>query len=241
MKIAICEDDSKDMKQLKDLVDLYLHQHKLSCKVDCYANGNELLQNAPLNHYQLILLDIYLTDVNGVDLARQLLSDTNASICFCSSCPDFAVDAFQLNSIHYILKPAKYEDIQQIFKRCEERSTIFPSQQLSFRVNQQEISVPQHMVTYVEKFDKVAIVHTNTAEFKTYQSLSVFESQLDSRTFIRPHRSYIVNMNFIDQMNTDTILLKNGQSITLSRKNRNYIRNTYFDFLFTLPNVPTLS
>lgn len=233
MKIAICEDTSHDLEHIKKLICSYARNQELSLEIDCFSSGRKLLQITNPDDYQLVILDIYLGDMNGVELAKQLLAKADLSICFYSSCPDFALEAIRLNSIHYLIKPAKYEDVAEVFTRCLARTATVPSQQLSLRVNQQEISIPQDAITYIEKFDKVAVVHTKSTEFKTYLSLSVFEAQLNSDIFIRPHRSYIVNMYFIEQINTDKLLMKNGQRITLSRKNKNNIRNTYFDFLFT--------
>lgn len=105
---------------------------------------------------------------------------------------------------------------------------------LEIKTNQGVVSLPVHQILYIEVFNKVCLVHTKKNTFHTYSSLDSLFELLDSHTFMRAQRSYIVNMNNIESFYFDHIVLSNGKEIMLSRNTRSELKKQYQQFLFRL-------
>ena len=83
-------------------------------------------------------------------------------------------------------------------------------------------------------FDKLCIVHTAKQQFQTYTALNTLFEQLDGNRFLRPQRSFVVNMEFIGSFLSSKLILKDGTDISLSRNNRAELKAQYQRFLFDL-------
>lgn len=231
MNIAICEDMPEEAQSLTCILSEYLNKNDIPMKIDVFTGGEELIDRCREESYDIIFMDIYLTNMSGIEAARYIRQSQKCHIAFLTSSSDFAIEAIELDALHYIVKPIKYSDVEEILLRLKRRIPSVTYTPLEVKTGYRTVYINPLNIRYIESYDKISVVHTDTEDYETYTSLSAFLPMLDKGLFIRAQRSYIVNMSYIAFMSTNELVLDDGTNITLSRTNRGKHKKTYENFL----------
>lgn len=234
MDIAICEDLEVDRQALIHMIKKYCSDYNLEVKLSTYNNGNDLLSNFTYGKFKLIFLDIYINndDLTGIEIAKQIrINDQECIIVFMTTSRDHALDAFEVDAMQYLVKPVDYNKIKHIFNKIQKlfsedmRFIEVPSNGLSMKILLKDIYC-------IEVYNKTCLIHTGLHTIKTYTPLSKLWELLDGSPFLRCHRSYIVNMFYIDDILENDFLLKNGYKIPIRKEASSDIKQTYSDYFF---------
>lgn len=234
LKIAVCEDNEEDCRNLNSMLNTFLDIHNIKAEITLFPCGEDFLAAHSHKPFDIIFMDIYLSGMNGTKAAKIAGSQSAVQTIFTTSSQEHAIEAFRLNASHYLVKPLTYEDIAEAMERCLAKTGTPASKYLEVKTLRSTISIPVDNIIYIEVFNKICLIHTEKNEFQTYSSLDTIFELLDSDTFMRAQRSFIVNMNFIDSFYFDHIILSNGKDIVLSRNNRGELKKQYQQFLFDL-------
>ena len=234
IKIAVCEDNPEDYKNLKAMIHVFLENHNIKADIASFSSGEDFLTSHTDRHYDIVFMDVYLTGSNGVETAVTACSQSPVQTIFTTTSLEHAIDAFNVNATHYLVKPLTSEAVTEAMERCLLRMGIKYSEHLDIKTSRGTVSIPADHIVYIEVFNKVFLIHTEKNSFQTYSSLDAIFELLDSKTFMRAQRSYIVNMNFIESFYFDHIILSDGKDIVLSRNNRTELKDQYQQFLFRL-------
>ena len=175
--------------------------------------------------------------MSGIDVARKI-RETNGdlAIIFTTSSKDHAIEGFSVQALQYLLKPVSYPEVENALSRCVSQF----SDSLAFiEVMADKITVRVLLkdIMYIEIFDHACLIHTLSETIKCYRSLDEIERQLmcmGARMFLRTHRSFIVNMRYVDDVADNDCLLKNGAAIPISKKDKLSVNQAYRDYLFSL-------
>lgn len=234
MRIAICDDDEWELAHLSGLIAEY--RLKRGINVDCrvFHNGTDFLCEMRGGEYDLVLLDILMPGISGLQAAQELRElDKDVKLVFISASPEFAMEGYSVEAYHYLLKPA---DAGSLFPLLDRVVGELPMQQeqgvlLKSRDGITRISFPR--IEYVEVIDKTVFFHLSDSTVRDVTAaMGDFERQLlDRQEFIKPHRSYLVNMNYVQTIDTGCIVTASGCRIPVSRLRRSQVRDTYMDFL----------
>ena len=230
MQIALCDDEQQQLNILENFLRAYEKEHDSEFSITRFVSGEALINSS--EHFQIIFMDIYLDRLLGTDVIRQLNQD--AQVVFTTTSREHAIEAFGLGAVHYLLKPLKQSAVWEAMDRCFSRLEENTKHILHILSNQSKISIPTASINYIEVFNKMCIIHTDNQQFQTYAALNTLFEQLDSHSFLRPQRSFVVNMKYIDSFLSGKLILKNGMEITLSRNNRSGLKAQYQRFLFDL-------
>ena len=234
MDIAICEDLESDRQALQHMINKYCNDYNLGLEFSTYTNGNDLLSNFTSGKFKLIFLDIYLNNSNltGIEIAKQIrIHDQECIIIFMTTSRDHALDAFKVDAMQYLVKPLDYNIIKRIFDKTQK---LFSENMSFIEVPSNGLSVKILLkdIYYIEVYDKTSLIHTNLNTIKTYTPLSKLWELLDGSSFLRCHRSYIVNMFYIDDILETDFLLKDGKKIPIRKEDSSDIKQTYSDYFF---------
>ena len=229
MNLAICDDIDKDREHIKELLLRYLSQHDITAHTYTFSSGEEFLSSSGIT-FDAVFMDIFMGSVNGLETAK-LYPDKKCRFIFITTSPDFALNAFSVNVVHYLLKPVTYEGVAEAMRRC------FPSLSAPgpvIHIKQKRLTVPiyQNEIIHAEVFGNNLVIHTTQKDIEVRMPLKTFYEQLDSAVFIRPQRSHIINMNYIEEIAADNIRLPNDAVIYISREQMSEIRKKYETFLF---------
>ncbi len=237
LSVLIADDEAPARRKVIKFLKAYQSgiQHE---EVEDGLQALTLLKN---RNFDLALLDIQMPKYTGMEVVRQIGFEDMPPVIFLTAYNEYAVQAFEVHAVDYLLKPFDYNRLKQALDRVFDDS---PHPQAK---NLEKLSPHFPQGTYKEHLwvnksgsyfplpvNQVAVfgVDGNYAECeyqgKTYllrESLQHLEEQLDPTVFRRTHRSWLVNMHFIKAVHSKshgdcTIELKDGQSIPMSRRYR---------------------
>ena len=233
-RIVICDDETEDLQNVNNLVISCCQKNGLAVETVLFTRGDECLQYLRKNSARLVLLDIYLQDISGCEIARILRGfDNKCAIAFVTSSREYALDGFEVGACHYLVKPVTKEQIEQTLTRCaliEHREKKY----LMLNNNHVGIKVDLGLIVYIEVYDKQSIIHLRDGRtLKTYQTLSELARDLDGDVFLRTHRSYLVNMSYIHLVQTTEFVLNTGEKVPIRQAGRKEIKETYMEYLFS--------
>lgn len=207
MKIALCDDDEKELSGLKEMLEHYEFMHHKLLTYREYTSSVELASQAPKERFDIYLLDIMMPGMTGVELAREIRSfDKAAAIIFLTTSPEFAVESYTVKATNYLMKPVQEETF---FAAIDD---LFQDQ--------------------VEEQNRKVIYYTNSGEQITCANLftSVCDELQQHREFILAHRSYLVNMNYIRTIGATDMQLMTGKSLPLAQRRVTDIKKHYLAF-----------
>lgn len=231
MKIGICEDQEGERTCLKELLLQYSQEQCCCVEVEEFSSGEELLAAFAPHTYSLLFLDVYMGDLNGLETAEAIRKlDPECLLVFVTASRDHAVEGFGVEALHYLLKPIGMEQVQEVFRRG---AAVLQSamQCITFMADRMPMRIPLRAIAYIEVYDKTCFIYTGQQCMKTYMTLEELEQQLDKSIFLRCHRSYIVNMRYIVNVEDADFVLGSAVRIPIAKAKKAAIKKQYMEFL----------
>lgn len=228
MKIALCDDDEKELSNIRSLLDSYQKTHNIPFTYQEYHSSCELALQASKERFDIYLLDILMPHMTGMQLAREIRTfDHAADIIFLTTSSDFAVESYTVKATNYLMKPVSSN---AFFAAMDDILRTKTQEQGHFLVLKSRIGVhkvPLSELIYVEAQNRKVIYYTSGREQIVCTELfsSVCNSLLQHREFIQVHRSFLVNMNYIRSIGTMDMCLHNGTNIPLAQRRVADIKN----------------
>ena len=176
----------------------------------------------------LLFLDVQMPGLNGFEVARRLVqADVPSQIVFVTAFDQYAVDAFAINAVDYLLKPVDLDRLEQTLEKVRRRQADRPSEasklplspedlerviaavqarqgrreQLALRVGQRFVLVQADEIVHASLVDDAILVVTNTVSgTSNYRTLDELSARLDPAVFWRVHRSHLVNITKIKEI-----------------------------------------
>lgn len=231
MYIAICDDDAGDEAQLHQLIGEYYASLGELCCIDSFSSSHDFLQNFSAGKYDLVFLDIYMDTYSGIDLAHAIRQiDPELPLVFATSCADFALEGFAVGALHYLVKPVTSDSLREVFQRCH-RLQKPAAAMLEIIANRLPVKVPLASILYIDVYAKLCTLHCRNRNISTYMSLDELEQRIHSPSFLRTHRSYLVNMDCIHGIETDAFRLSTGELVPIRQQGRSTIKQTYMQYI----------
>lgn len=226
MKIAICDDDWHMQQTLRLLID-EIYQD-LDMLVDGFTSGEALLaavqkQSQP---YQLILLDIEMRGIDGIETAkrlRKLLPD--CYIIFITSHDEFALTGYEVAAFRYLVKPVQPEKLTEAISAV--RAELSDHITLHVEDGPVEALLRVKDIYYIEAQDKRVRVVLKDTTFSDRRGIDEIERALAGEDFFRVHRSYLINFRYVARLDKNEILLVSGEQIPLSRLRKKAFKNAF--------------
>lgn len=217
--IAVCDDDRAFAEAFRERLIAALGRRDAECAVTLFSDPDELSRSVEEGAwYQLLFLDVMFSDTEqGLRLAASLRrAGCGADIVFMSSSPDFAADSFDVSPLHYLVKPIAEEKLETALERFLEKNT--PTM-VRLRSSRGYVQIHLEEVTFFEIYSREIVVHKadRTSEI-CVGTLKELEDRLPAHTFVRPHRSYLVNLDRIVEIVRYHLRVSTGETIPVSKK-----------------------
>jgi len=229
MRIAICEDETIIASLIQDKISSILNQIDKDFSIHIYNRGYDLL-DSQIQKYDLILLDIYLPDINGYEVAKKIREyDDCVNIVILTSASDYVFDCYKVKAFRYLLKKNFDKEIEDIiisiYKNLKnQKDYIIVNNKNGF------IKVMCEDIMYIESHLRKLIIYEVNKNISIYGKLSDFEEKLLDCNFLRPHQSYLVNTKYIKLLNAQHIILDNNTAIPISKARMNYTKKKVMEF-----------
>lgn len=236
LRIGICDDNQEDIDRIKGLAVRFSQEHpEMPVQIQVYDLPYDLLDDIEkTGGFDLYLLDIVMPHMTGVDLARRIRKrKERAEILFLTVSREYAVDAFSVKASGYLIKPVKKTDFDEAVLDCIHRLSPESNPAVMLKLKDGLQRVPIHELVYIESFNhnQVCTLSDGSA-LETAVTLSELMEELkEYPEFIRPHRAYIVNMEFIRKLTSYELLLTNGKRIPVPQSGYRKLKNTYLTYM----------
>lgn len=234
MNIAICDDSKEQLNVITKMIDRYTAPQEDIIRYDVYENALDLLSKLPSQHYDVLLLDILMPGFNGMEAARDIRQiNEEIPIIFLTSSPEFAVESYRVRAFDYLIKPVEEKELFQSLNRIFTLKKDTDSRSLLVKSAKELYAVPFSQLMYVEIDNHTLRFHLADNTTKTIRGrLSDYEEILLSHSsFLKVHRSYVVNMAFMKALNKNCFLTTTGKTIPISRKLLPEVQQQYMTYL----------
>lgn len=232
MIIGLCDDDIIDRNFIKYCLDKYSNANHMDYELYEYSEGEALVADLPNHEFDVFLLDICMHNMSGIQVAEAIRErDKEVLIVFITSSKDYAMEGYRVHAVDYLLKPISYERI------CETMEWILKNLKVDSKVieilsNRVRMKLKVSTIMYAEVFNTVCVLHTTQDEYRTYITLDELCGLLEDNRFIRCHRSFLVNMDYVDKIEEHNFILKNMTMVPIGRKNCTEVKKKYYSYCF---------
>ena len=234
MKIAICDDEKQFIDAICLLLEQWATRNSIKLTLYRFTNGDDLIAVQRNQCMDLIILDVIMPLLSGMDTARELRKDNQTvPIIFLTSTREFAVDSYEVKAFHYLIKPV---DELKLFRILDDflKTITLPQTVFTAQTGKGFCKIVVDDVDYLEAQNKEVLVHlTNGRTIEIRELFSKCEEIFSLENgFFRCHRSYIVNLNNIEQFTKSEISTSQNSAIPISRNRYVAFKETYFNHMF---------
>lgn len=236
VKIAFCDDDVSALNEGRVLLDRY--RAKRSCEIEyvCFHSPFDLLAEIERGvRYDILFLDVLMPGENGIDAAAEIRNhDSNVKIIFLTSSSEFAVQSYMVNAYFYQLKPVCEEGffrlMDSVLARCEKEQ----EDSMILRCKSGITRIELGQMEYCEVIHRTLMIHLSTGKvLESIGSMDELCRQLmGDRKFLRPHRSYLVNLEYVQNISYRAIVMSCLAEIPIPRGKYNDVKNAFLEYAF---------
>ena len=227
MRVALVDDTQEERQILSAILDEELPQ----ADVFTFTDGESFLKDWENNTYDLILLDIYMNEMLGVDVARKVReTDLDVRIVFCTTSNEFASESYEVGANYYLQKPVSINSFQRMLKMI--RLDDYELNRFITLPDGQKIVLRN--ITYTEYYNHSIIIHSKKrADLQTRMSQTEWESLLSEYNFFYScSKGLVVNFYEVEKVEDNLFLLKNGAQVPISRRKAKDALESYAHFRF---------
>lgn len=230
MKIAIVDDDILTYERLQGYLNDLLGD---SAELTYFPSGESFLQAWQPDSFDLIVLDIFMSGITGMDTAREIRkSDKNVKLAFGTTSNEFASESYEVNACYYLHKPFGYDRVKAMIDRIDlaeiEKSRTIQLPDGTNVVLRDIIyaDCASHCVTLHAKQNRNTVMRTNFSEIESLLCAYPY--------FFSPSKGLIVNFYEVSAQNRDTFTMSDGSIVPISRRKAKEVTDAYSSFLFEL-------
>lgn len=228
IKIAVCDDMKADREKIISLLSSYLDQNNLCAEIDEFESGEAFLQS-DITCYRLSFMDIFMGDLNGMETAKKIIQlNDKIQIVFASTSIDFAAEAFNIDALHYIVKPIEKAQIYHVLDKFFEN--YYSIRTVEVKVGRLKENIYLSDILYIEAKGKKTLIHLKSDILEASQSLSEMAQILPEGEFCMPIRWALVSMREIVSISSEKLKLTDQTEIPVSHGKRDEVKKAFADF-----------
>ena len=214
-EIAICDDEEKQRAYIKSLVERWLHQTFHHTKIQEYASSEQFLFEQAYDRTQILFLDIEMEKMDGIALAREIRKhNRQMQIIFVTGYMEYIQEGYDVEALHYLLKPVSQEKIDSVLERAVERLKTADAV-LLVECGGEVLRLPLKEIRFIESNRNYNIIHADN-DYEMRGTLSELEEKLDE-AFVRVGRSYLVNLHYVRRIGKTELILNTGENLPVPR------------------------
>ncbi len=232
MNFALVDDEQLLLCSLKEKLIAVLDSIGTDThNIDCFSDADEFISGFNAGKYDIIILDIYMDGINGIDVAKKIREkDENVTLAFCTSSNEFASQSYDVNARDYLQKPITEEKLFKMLKRFNlEKIEKCRVVRLS-----DGFKVPLKSILYTEYIN-----HSVEFHIKGQPPHTVRASQGDVEALLLPHKGFfvinkgcIVNFAQVKSIEAGEFKMQNGESVPIARRRYKDAEAAYTKYIF---------
>lgn len=240
VNVAVCDDEEFFLEALYSLVSTGMNENMYTFTITKYMHGRKLIEDyeTKAGEYDLVFLDIDMPGMSGMEVAQNLRKKGYGGvICFVTSHDKYALDAYGVDALGYLIKPARYVDVKrliekavvQIYYQYEKQEAEKRFLEISIQGGKRTIDI--NKILYIEKRRNQSVIHMEDGEAVCYESLKSLYDRLNQNIFCYAHQGFVVNFDKIKEVTPTFIALGHGREVPVSRKYQKVLRERHMDMI----------
>lgn len=215
--ISVIDDNDADTEYISAFVARWAKESGHTAHILAFPSAEAFLfQYEEEKAFDILLLDIEMGEMNGVDLAKKIrLQNDAVQIVFITGYPDFIAQGYEVDALHYLMKPISYEKLYAVLQKAIARLEK-AEKRLRVTYDHSTDLVPFSRILYVEAQKQYVLIHTFDETYRMKRSFSKILEELDE-FFYKCQRSFCVNLSHVTRIKNNSVVLKNGEEIPISR------------------------
>lgn len=222
--VGLCDDEQHIHDKVDEILRCYTEKNHIDIQLIHYNSAIQLLEKK--DELDFLLLDIEMPGMDGIEAGFKLRDwNIEYKIIMLTAREDRFRDAFKIGAFRFVSKPIDKMDLYKVIDDVREHAIAF--QNVTVYRNGVSYKIPQRDILYVQAERSSTLIFTSNLEFRSEHSLTMWMDILDERVFFQTHKSFIVNMSKIEDIQTNVIRLINGDKVSISRRLRTSFLNAY--------------
>ena len=239
MRIAVCDDEKYQNDLITGYIGLWADQHDEPIEVYAYSSAVELLFYwSEGKSFDVAFLDVHMKSMSGVELARVLRkSGDPVNIVFITGLKDYVFQGYEVQALDYLLKPVKKESCFNCLNRALEIISLRGNETFVIALEGKSIRLHYNEIYAFEIFSHYIEATTKKGVFSFKKKMNELEQELPSCQFFRCHRSFIVNMHYVNTVQKSEVTLDNGLCVPVSKSRWNDTNEAFLNYYAKRTNV----
>lgn len=234
MRIAIVDDMEQDRKQVCSMVSTFLESQQISAELALFSSGESFLAAYTTGEFSLLLLDLYMDGISGMDVARAVREKKDpCSLVFVTSSDDCAIEGYEVDAIGYILKPIRQDDLDSVLRKWLNRSGQV-TKSITVTVNSAPLAIPLDSIQWIDHHQNMVQFHTDQGLIRSYMTFEHLQELLESEErFLLCYKGCLVNMDRITGTVDSSFIVENGDSVPIRKRGAKQLKQQYIQYSFT--------
>ena len=240
-RLAFCDDDPNIHDQLTALLEKYRTQRKADLECTAFRSPLDLLAAIESGaRYDILLLDVLMPAEDGITAAKEIRQyDKTVHIIFLTSSAEFAVESYAVDAWYYQLKPIRREDFFRLMDSACAACTREQKHSLILRSKSGIVRLELEELVYCEVMGRTLTFHLNNGV--VLESMGRLDDLCDQLVeypnFLRPHRSFLINMEYIANIAARSITMQDGAVVPLPHGKYSETKDRYLSYIFDRKQV----
>lgn len=215
-RLAICDDNQADAAYLQMLIEKWAKASGVILQAEIFPSAEAFLfRYEEEKSFDLLILDIEMGRMSGVELAKKIRRvNRRIQIIFVTGYMEYIAEGYDVEALHYLLKPVTEEKFFDVLDRAKERAES-GEKELCLSLPGEVVRIPLSEIRFLEVQRNYVTIYGEEA-YTVKKPLNELEAELDER-FCRTGRSHIVNLHFVRRITRTQVILKDGRDLPLSR------------------------
>jgi DNA-binding LytR/AlgR family response regulator len=224
---GLCDDEQYAHDMVEKMLSEYIKTNNVDIQLIHYNSAKQLLENK--DKLDFLLLDIEMPEMDGIEAGYRLRDwNIDYKIIMLTAREDRYREAFKIGAFRFVSKPIDKIELYNAIDDVREHMIAFHN------VTVYRDGIPYDIrlrdISYIEADRSATLIFTNECEFRSEYSLVMWKDILDDRIFFQCHKSFIVNMGKIEDIQSNVIQLANGDKVSVSRRLRTPLLHAYMEY-----------
>lgn len=231
--IGICDDSVEFTEEMYRMIQRYGKERRLECSIKLYNSAEELLKALEEKEsFELLFLDIEMTGMDGITLGKKLRElACRILIVYVSGYEKYLRQLFEVEPFRFCSKPVREQELFEVLDKAVERIRSRHRETFRFQYGKNVVNLLCEDIIFLESSGRKVIVHTSGGSYEYYDKLDHAQERLEGRRFVRIHKAYLINMDYLEAFQYDKVALRDGTILNISEKHRARVRELFWDYL----------
>lgn len=232
IRIAIVEDDKKDLQTLQDYLNRYEQENSVHFQITAFLDGLDIVSDYKAE-YDIVLLDIQMKHLDGMRTAEKIRQlDEDVIFIFVTSTVQFAVQGYTVDALGYVLKPVPYLAFSQIIhKAARQIEKKRRRSYLTFEADGGQMKLDTAQIYYIESQKHDILIQSEKGSFRTSGPLKRMEEILEPQGFAKCHNAYLVNLLHVNALLPNVVRLSGDITLPVSRARKKTFLDSFTDYV----------